>query len=155
METAALLVKKDELQAYLEGILKEEEEVVRDLNKIVPYVENKSLRGSLERRRKQGEDCLVALRAGFVPISSGYFTKVDTKSKWQKKWVKETLDSMPPEVKEVWEKVKAQGIFDTFAVTTAGGDPLLVGKKGKKNFFIAGWLPIAPGIGMGLRIKLP
>lgn len=155
METAAILVKKDELQKYLDEVLRIEREVVNDLETIVPHVKNKTLLSSLNKRLKQGQDCLVALEAGFIPLASGFFTKVDVKSKWQKREVEETLATMPPEVKEVWEKVKGQGVFDSFSVTTRGGDPLLVGNKGRKHFVIAGWLPVTPGVSMGFRIKIP
>jgi len=155
METTALLVKQDDLQKYLAGVLTTEEEVVKDLETILPSVKNETLKKSLQRRLTQGQECLVALRAGFVPVASGWFTRTDSKTKWDKRALKETLDSMPPEVRELWEKIAAKGIFDSFSVTTrGGGDPLLVGNKGRKHFFIAGWLPIAPGIGVGLKIRL-
>ena len=156
METTALLIKKDDLQKHLASVREAEQEIVNDLKAIVPYVKNKTLLTSLTTRLKKGEECLQALDAGFVPVASGWFTKVDTKSKWQRKMVQETLASMPPQVKEVWDKVKEKGVFDSFSVTVrGGGDPLLVGNKGGKHFFIAGWLPIAPGVGMGFRIKMP
>ena len=95
------------------------------------------------------------MEKGYVPLASGSFTRVDTKDKWQKKWVQETLGSMPPEVREVWDKVKAQGVFKSFSVTIGGGDPLLVGNRGGKHFIIAGWLPVTPGVNLGFRIKMP
>lgn len=155
MDTAALLVKKTELEKYVGEIIKTERELVTDLETIIPYVKNEPLLKSLNKRLRQGRECLVALEAGYIPFAGGYFTRVDTKNKWKKKWVKETLDSMPPEVKEVWEKVEAQGIFESFSVTTGGGDPILVGNRGGKHFVIAGWLPVTPGVNMGFRIKMP
>ncbi len=155
METTALLVKQDELKKYLDTVLASEEEVVADLERILPLVKNEAMQKSFLKRIAKGNECLVALRAGFVPVADGWFTRTDSKSKWDKKALKETLDSMPPEVREIWDKVAAKGIFNSFSVTIrGGGDPLLVGNKGRKHFFIAGWLPIAPGLGIGLKIKL-
>ena len=155
MDTTALLVKESELKTYLAAVLKEEEEVVRDLEKILPYLENPTLKRSIERRLSNGKECLEALRGGFVPVQPGYFTRVDTKEKWQKKAVKEALATMPEEVKEVWEKVKAMGIFKSFSITTGGGDPVLVGSKGGRLFFIGGWLPITRRVAFGVRVRLP
>ena len=156
METAALLVKRENLQSYVDEILRKEKAIIEDLETILPHIKTESIRKPVEKRLNQGKEAIQALEAGFVPLSSGYFTKVDTKSKWQQKLVKETLATMPPEVKEIWDKVKAQGVFDTFAVTVrGGGDPLLVGKKGKRYFFIAGWLPVTQGVNLGFRIKMP
>lgn len=156
METTALLIPQSELKEYLKQVYNDEKSIVDDLRAIIPHVKHTKLLNSLEKRLTQGEACLVALEAGFVPVASGWFTKVDTKSRWQKKMVDETLTSMPPQVKEIWDKVKEKGIFDSFSVTIrGGGDPLLVGNKGGKHFFIAGWLPLTNGIGIGFRIKMP
>jgi hypothetical protein len=155
METTALLIKQSELQKYLVNVTNTEQEVVLDLAKIIPFVTNEKLRDTLQKRFDRGQEALKALKAGYVPLAEGWFTKTDTKSKWQAKEVKRVVDSMPPEVKEIWEKAKEKGIFDSFSVTIrGGGDPLLVGNKGKMHFFITGWLPICPGVGIGLKIRL-
>jgi len=155
METTALLVKQSDLQNYLTELMSKEQGIVDDLLVILPYLKNDTLKTSIQKRLSQGLECLAVLKAGFVPVEGGYFTKVDTKKKWQRKWVQETLESMPAEVKEVWNKVKKMGVFDTFAVSTGGGDPMLVGRKGRKNFFIAGWLPLDRKISLGIRMRLP
>jgi len=155
MEATVLLIKRDELQKYLGEVLITEKALVADLEKIVPHVKTAPLKTSLQKRLDRGRELLKALEAGFVPVAPGFYTRVDTKDKWSKKDVKETLSSMPQEVKEVWDKVKEMGVFDTFAVTTGGGDPVLVGRKGGRYFFIAGWLPICPGVGFGIKVKLP
>lgn len=155
METTALLIKKEELQAYLENITTTEETLIGDLERILPHIETASLKASLQRRLDRGKELMKALKAGFVPVAPGFYTRVDTKDKWDKKEVKTALASMPQDVKEVWEKVKEAGVFDHFSVTTGGGDPVLVGNKGGRHFFIAGWLPICPGVGVGIRVKLP
>jgi hypothetical protein len=155
METTALLIPQSELQKYLTEIARVEEGTVRDLKIIIPYVKSPSLRVSLLRRLNQGESYLVALKAGFVPVEGAYLTKTDTKSKWAKKDVDATLASMPEEVKQAWKKAEETGIFDSFSVTTRRvGDPLLVGNKGGKHFFIAGWLPISKGVSLGIRVRL-
>ena len=154
MDQTALLVKKEELQEYLGKVLKDEEEVVTDLKVLLQYAKNESIRKTLQRRLDKGEAALTALRQGFVPVDTGYFVRTDTKTKWNKADVKVALDSMPPEVKEVWEKVKEKGIFKSFGITTGGGDPVLVGNIGGKHFFIAGWLNLSPKISLGIRIKI-
>lgn len=154
MEQSALLVPKAEIEKYVGELLKEEESVVDDLRRILPHVKNETLHKSLERRLQQGQECLKALQEGFVPLDTGHFTRVDVKDKWSKKWVKETLDLMPDEVKETWKKVEEKGIFKTFAVTTSGGDPILVGRAGKKNFFIAGWINFGRRASLGVRVKV-
>jgi len=155
VETKALLVKQEELKAYLEKLKAGEEEIVSDLERILVYVDNPSLREALKKRLREGNDLLEALRAGFVPVR-GLFSRVDTTSKWDKNEVKRTLASMPPEVRDTWDRVKELGIFDSFSVTVRRtGDPLLVGNKGRVHYFIAGWLPICPGVVVGIKLRLP
>lgn len=156
LQTTALLIRKEDLQSYLEAQLKDEQEIVNDLGQIIPFIKNEALRKSLVKRQTEGLEYLVGLKAGYVPVMGARFGKTDTKAKWQKRWVDQSLASMPTEVKEVWEKVKAQGLFDSFSVTIyGGGDPLLVGNIGRKHFFIAGWLPIGPKVSLGIRIRMP
>lgn len=155
MEQSALLVRKEDIEAYITGLIKDESDIVEDLKRILPYTESGVVRTSLQTRLTKGEGCLRALREGFVPLDSGYFTRVDVKDKWRQSEVKRVLNSMPEEVKEVWEKVKEKGIFKSFAVTTTtGGDPILVGRTGSKNFFIAGWLDFGHRISLGIRVKI-
>ncbi len=154
MDQTSLLVRKEDLQELLEKLLKDEGEIVADLRVLLQYAKHEAIRKTLERRLTKGEEALQALRQGFIPVDTGYFVKTDTKDKWNRKEVKEILDTMPPEVKEVWEKVKEKGIFSSFGVTMGGGDPILVGNTGGKHFFIAGWLNLNRKISLGVRIKI-
>lgn len=155
MEQTSMLVRKEDLQELLGKLLKDEEEIVADLKVLIPYSKHEAIKKTLERRLVKGEEALRALRLGFVPVDTGYFTRTDARSKWEKGQVKEVLEAMPPEVKEVWEKVERMGIFKSFGVTTGGGgDPILVGNTGGKHFFIAGWLNLNRKISLGVRIRL-
>jgi len=148
------LVKQEAIQSLIDELLSSEEEITADLTRIIPYVTNEKMKLSMERRLEKGKKCLEALRAGFVPVDAGYFLRTDTKSRWGKSTVKAVLKSMPEDVKEVWEKVKAKGVFDSFSVVSSGGDPMLVGNTGGKHFFIAGWLDFGKGVTLGIRMKL-
>lgn len=155
MEQSAMLVRKEDVERYIQELITSETEIVQDLKRVLPHVQGATVRKSLKLRLSRGEECLKALQEGFIPLDSGYFTRVDVKDKWRQTEVKKTLTSMPPEVKEVWEHIKEKGIFKAFAVTTAtGGDPILVGRTGGKNFFIAGWLDFGRGISLGIRVKV-
>ena len=89
VETTALLIKREDLQSYLEQIKTTQQQIVDDLEKIIPYAQNESLKESLQRRLDQGKQLLVGLNQGFVPVSSGDFLRTDPKTKWQKRWVKQ------------------------------------------------------------------
>lgn len=149
---AALLVKKEDLDNYLAGMIKDEEEIVKDLRILIPHTGSTVIKKSLQTRLSQGEQALLALKAGYVPLEGGYWTKTDSKSKWSKPWLKKILAEMPRDVKEVWDKVKEKGIFDSFSVT---GDPVLAGNLGRHHYFIATWIPMPKGASLGFKIKIP
>lgn len=154
MNQTSLLVRKEDIQELLGKLIKDEGEIVADLKVLLQYTKHEAIKKTLERRLVKGEEALKALHQGFVPVDTGYFVRTDTKEKWNRRDVKTVLDSMPPEVKEVWEKVKEKGIFKSFGVTTGGGDPILVGNTGGKHFFIAGWLNLSRKITLGVRIRI-
>lgn len=155
VDQTALLVSKDEIQALITKVTENETEIVKDLETILPFVKNEKMKASFQKRLARGKEGLRALSEGFVPVDPGFFTRTDTRDKWNKRDVKAVLDSMPPEVKEVWEKAEKKGIFKSFSVTTGGGDPILVGNAGGRHFFIAGWLNISQGVTLfGVRMKL-
>ena len=154
MDQTALLVRKEDLQKLLEKLTEDEEGIVANLKVLLPYATHETIRKTLEKRLIKGEELLKALHQGFVPVDPGFYTRTDTKDKWSKPEVKAVLKAMPPEVKEVWEKVEKTGLFKSFSVTTGGGDPVLVGNIGGRHFFIAGWLNLTREISFGIRIKI-
>jgi hypothetical protein len=61
---------------------------------------------------------------------------------------------MPQEVKDTWEKVRAEGFFDSFSVTVrGGGDPVLVGNKCRRRYLLGGWIAVAPGVNFGFAVR--
>jgi len=148
------LVRAGELQQYLAETLSKQAEIVEDCEKILPHIRDATIRKSIEKRKDEAKNLIEALEKGYIPVQDTIgLHRVDTKSKWSLRAVKETLASMPEEVKVVWEKVKAEGFFDSFSVTVRGGDPILAGNKGSGKYFIAGWLPIAQGYSIGFTIR--
>ena len=149
------LVKTGELQDYVNELLLHNRSIIESCEKILPHVTIPAIKGPIEKQLKQAQVLTEALEKGYVPVPTTWgYHRVDTKDKWSKRAVKQTLDSMPEEVKEVWEKVKAEGFFDSFSVTVrGGGDPILVGNKGKNRFLIGAWLHIAPGFNVGFTVK--
>lgn len=154
IKSGTSLVRQGQIQELIGKLIVNEEEVVSDLERIIPYVQNSQMKKSMEVRLEKGKRCIEALKEGFVPVDAGYFVRTDTKSKWSRSVVKSVLDSMPDDVKEVWEKAKTKGLFDSFSVVSSGSDPMLVGNTGGKHFFIAGWLNITDRVSLGIRMKL-
>ena len=153
METK--LVKTGDLDDYIATIMTKQNEIIEDCQKILPYVRDVKMKTSIEKQMNGAKILVEALERGYIPVPDSWgFQKVDTKSKWSMRAVKETLATMPQEVKDVWERVKAEGFFDSFSVTVrGGGDPLLVGNKGNKRFLIGAWLHIANGFNIGFTVR--
>ncbi len=154
MDQTALLVRKEDLQELLEKLTKDEGEIVANLKVLLPYATHETIRKTLEKRLVRGEEFLKALHQGFIPVDPGFYTRTDTKDKWSKREVKVVLKAMPPEVKEVWEKAEKLGLFKSFSVTTGGGDHVLVGDLGGRQFFMAGWLNLTREISFGIRMRI-
>lgn len=149
------LVKTGDLARYLVQTKEKHETIIGDCQKILLFVRDDKMKQSIEKQLHAAQQLVEALDKGYVPIVDFWgFVKVDTKAKWRASQVKEVLAAMPQEVKDVWEKVKATGFFDSFSVTVrGGGDPMLVGNKGRQRFLIGAWLSIAPGVGMGFVMR--
>lgn len=155
-ENVTKLIKTGNLHEYVNELLAKHKAVILDCEKILPYLTVPILKTSITKYIKKSQELVEALEKGYIPVTGinnwGY-TRTDTKTKWGKKNVKEVLAVMPQEIKDVWEKVKKEGFFDSFSITTGGGDPLLVGNKGTRRYLLGAWLALAPGINMGFTIK--
>lgn len=149
------LIKSGDLQAYVADLRAKQTEIIYDCEKILPYIKGDTIKRSIQKRLVDAKQLVEALDKGYIPVLDTWgFHRTDIKSRWGALAVKRTLDSMPEEVKAVWEKVKVEGFFDHFSVTTRdGGDPLLVGVKGRRRYLIAGWLNIAYGAYFGFAVK--
>jgi len=146
------LVKRGELDLVVQGLIDKEKSVIKELETILPHLGMDSpLRKGLETRLSKGLAHVAALEAGYLPVDSGFFIRTDTKGKWTRKGVKEALDSMPEEIKEAWKRAEKSGVFKNFAVSSVGGDPLLVGRAGSKNFLIGAWVNFEGGYSVGFR----
>lgn len=149
------LIKVGELSTFIGSQLAKQREIMGDCQRILPFVHDATMKASITKKMAEAKDMIEALERGYVPVQDTWgFHRVETKSKWSAKAVKDTLRTMPEEVKAVWDKVKADGFFDSFSVTVrGGGDPLLVGNKGKHRFLIGAWLYIAEGYSIGFTVK--
>jgi len=72
------LVLKGDLETSLKEMLKEGTEIIRTLEIILPSVSVESIRAPLEKKLSKAKEVVVALQAGYIPIT-GYFVSVDTK----------------------------------------------------------------------------
>ena len=153
METK--LIKTGELSEYIGQMLAKQKDIIEDCQKILPHVRDEKMKASIEKQLSQAQDLVQALEGGYIPVPDAWgYHRVDTKSKWSIRAVKETLATMPQEVKDVWERVKAEGFFDSFSVTVrGGGDPVLVGNKGRHRYLIGAWLHLATGFNVGFTIR--
>jgi len=149
------LVRKDDLEASLAEMLQKEEEVVTQVNKLLPLITEENLKKELENKLKNGLERIQALRMGYVPVATTgmWMVSTTTKSKWNKKQVEETLKEMPEEIKEAVNRAQELGIFESVKVSIRQGpDPMVVGTAGKKSFFIGAWLDLPLGRKIGVRI---
>ena len=149
------LVKTGDLGNYIEELKSKNSQIVEDCVKMLPYIKSVTIKSSMEKQKDKATQLLTALEKGYIPVQDTWgFHKTDTKSKWSRKAVNDTLKSMPQEIRDVWEKVKLEGFFDSFSVSVSGGgDPLLVGNKGKSRYLIGAWLHIAAGYNLGFVVK--
>lgn len=149
------LVKTGELSDYVDELLLHNRSIIESCEKILPHVTISTISRPIEKQLKRAKELVEALERGYVPVPDVWgYHRVDTKNKWSQRAVKQTLASMPDEIKAVWEKVKAEGFFDSFSVTVrGGGDPVLVGNKGRNRFLIGAWIHLAPGFNVGFAVR--
>ena len=148
------MVERGRLDLVVEGILNKERSLVEELNKILPHVSEESIKSGLERRLQQSLEHIGALESGFVPLDGGWFIDIKSKSKWDKGNIKAVLETMPEEVQEAWRRVEQLGVFKGFSISGArrSGDPMLVGRAGRKYFLIAAWVNFEGGYSAGFRV---
>ena len=141
LDSSTSLVCREDIDGYLQELLENEANIIARQNKNLPHAVDGAIRKTIEKRLVDSKECQRALEEGFVPIGLGYFARPDITSKCRKQDEEAALKSMPEEVKEVWKKAEATGIFKSLYVFAArSGGSLLVGKAGDKYFFITGWL---------------
>ena len=144
------LVKKESLDEVLYRMVSEGEQVEKELETILPYVTQSSLRGPLESRLRKVKEALAALRQGYIPVDHGWFVSVKTKDSWRRDEVRALLKEMPEEVKTAWKKAEELNVFKTIAISVGPGpDPILVGKAGGRSFYIGSWVTLAGGYAVG------
>jgi hypothetical protein len=147
------LVHQGDMEAAIAEMIAKEQAIIEDLDKVIPVAETESIRKGLTTRLSKSVALVKALQSGFIPVDSGWFVRTDTRSKWDKQEVEEAMKSMPDEVKEAWERIKELNIFQSYSVSTAGSDPILVGNAGGKHFLIAAWINLEGGFSIGFTVK--
>jgi len=153
MENETKLVQVGKLEAAVADLVTEQRIIVEDLEAIILNVKSTDIKGILTKRLKLARERLGALSAGFVPLDYGWFTATDTKATWLKKDVADTIEHMPNDVKEAWDRIQKLGIFKKFGVSPRrSGDPMLVGIAGKWNFLIAAWVNLPGGCSIGYTV---
>ncbi len=151
---ATKLVKRGDLDQVITELLQKEEQNQKDLITALQFISEEKLRKILSQRLSASNDCITALRAGFIPVEGQWFWKVSTKSKRQSKWVKEVTETMPEEVKVAWDRIKELNLFKDYGVNGGRlGDPILAGKLGKQYFFIASWINFPNNLAIGFIAK--
>lgn len=147
------LVKKGDLAVYLQEQTDKQKLKISDLEKIIPLVSS-DMQKTLNRNLTRAKEVVTALEAGFIPVDGGWFMNPEKPNRWNKKWLKEIVDSMPEEVRSAWERVQKMDIFDSFGVQGARqGDPMLIGRKGGKRFLIASWINFEGGHAIGFIVR--
>jgi len=153
-EQEAQLVHRGDLESVLREMIEHERSVVKELELIVPNIVEPSIKKGLERKLSTGIENLRALEAGYIPINRTWTVRTDTKSKWPKKTVEQTIATMPEHLLEAWERAKELGVFKNFSITAErGGDPVLVGNAGGKQFLIGAWVNFEGGFSYGFCVK--
>lgn len=171
MDNQISLVKKGDLEQVLNEQIQKNQIIVDDVEKILPYVKDESLMKALAKRCREAQERLGALKAGYIPIASnpiGFFFITDkaekgekpkgtsewTPTQWNQLQAAESFETMPAEVKEVYERVKASGIFGKMGITEKrAGDPVLAGRAGGQWFFIAAWVNIVGDKAIGFMVR--
>lgn len=153
-EQKHFLVQKGELDNVLTVLIEKQQLVIDDITKCLPLLQGPDIVKKLTLQKSRAEAQLRALQEGYVPIVGGWFWDIDTKNKWNKQAVKEVMETMPEEVKEVMEEARESGTFDKIKVNgRRRGDPMLVGTAGNKNFLLAMWANLEGGYAVGFTTK--
>jgi hypothetical protein len=140
LDSSTSLVCREDIDIYLQELLENEATITARQNKSLPHAADNAIRNTIEKRLADSKECQRALEEGYMPIGLGYFARPDITSQCQKQDEENVSKSMPEDVKGVWKKVEATGIFKSFYVFSArSGGYLLAGKAGDKYFFITGW----------------
>lgn len=154
------MVQRGDLDKIVKDLISSQKSTKKDLETILGSVSDSKIIKYCQRRLVECNDRLKGLEAGFLPLDAGWFPKIPeegkktTRSKWVLKGVKESVDTMPVEVKEAFERCKSLGIFDSFGITTyRTGDPTLVGNIKGIHFFIAQWTNFPGGYAIGVISK--
>lgn len=150
MKQKIVLAQRGQLDSVLSELITKQQSVINDIEKCLPLMTDIDLINKLTKQKEKAEKQLEVLKEGFVPIVGGWFWNIDTKSKWGKGAVKEIIETMPEEIKEVMENAKQSGIFEKVKVNgSRRGDPLLVGTAGGKNFLLAMWVNLEGNYSIG------
>ena len=148
------LVSSENLQTHLEKSISKEERIILDMTTLLQATtEESSAWKQLTSRLDEAKERLEAYKAGFIPTGPGWWTRTDSKHKWDKRDLRYTMRTMPQEIKEAWERVKALEIFPSFSIARAGADPTLVGNAGGKHFLIGSWVNLESGLSMGFVVR--
>lgn len=144
------MVARGELDNVLTELIEKQKIVIEDVDKCLPLIGDENTIKYMTKKRKQAEAQLRVLEKGFVPIVGGWFWDIDTKSKWGSKAVKEILETMPEEVREIMDESRINSIFDKIKVSgSRRGDPMLVGTAGGANFLLAMWANLEGNFAIG------
>ena len=149
------LVRKEDLESTLQEMLQKEEEIVIQVQKLLPLTTEEGLKKDLEKKLKDGLERAQALRMGYVPVDtrSLWMVSTATKTKWTKKRIEEMLKDMPEEIHEAMKYAEDLKIFKSIKISShKGPDPMVVGVAGGKSFFIGAWLDLPLNRKIGVRI---
>jgi len=149
-----LIVQRGRIDEVMNSLITEREILIEDLEKTIPVIRDESTKRQLVKKKENAEKQLEVIKKGFIPISGGWFWNIDTNSKWGKRSVKEVIDTMPTQVREKMDEEKESGNFEKLAVSgSRRGDPLLIGRKGGKNFLIAMWVNLEGNYAIGFTVN--
>jgi len=144
-----------EVTSLVSDLTKEGREELAKYEKIKEFAENEGIHElvkSSEKKIASITSMLGALEFGYIPVlDAGWVIDINTKSKYRKRWVSETMKNAPPEAIEALEAAKAAGVFEKIKLNARGPDPIIVGCAGKENFLIASWLCLPHGNSVGIR----
>lgn len=155
MESSTKLVQQGDLRLELQRELAKQRALMVDYETILGAIKDVGLKKTIQDKLTKAQEVVTALEAGFVPVDIHWFWDTETKSRWGVRNVRAILKTMPPEVKEAWQRVEDLGIFKNFGVTgRRGGDPMLVGIAGGRRFLIGAWVTLLSGYSVGFTVRL-
>lgn len=141
------LIEKGNLETTLATILKKEQVMADALEKGIAELPAGEIRDGMTKQLNERREVIVALEAGHVPVTVDGLVRTSVKSGWRAKEIKALIKNMPQTVRDAWEDAKSLGIFKSFAISA--GDPVLVGRAGRKTFLIGTWLNVEGGASIG------